>query len=148
MKLNNHGWGSREMIIYSSILLFFFLLAVVMIKYFYRELVFVDSSPVEKVENNVENKQPVVFDVSYYERYEGTMKNAAIDYWETTVNMDNVTYTSISIEQLVELGYLEYLYDMKTDKVCNGYVNISKDNNGDLDVQSYLKCDNYMTTGY
>lgn len=132
MKLNNGGWGLREMLVLSAILIFFFCVAVYFIYIFYGSLTenFDDISVSE--------------DLKIYEEYENDLYNAGIEYLN---DLDSEYKDSIiNLSTLIENGYIEKLVDPKSDNECNGYIKIE-----DIEYQEielYIKCDNYETIGY
>ena len=160
MKLNKRGWGTKELIISAAII---FALLLVCSYYIHRlyESMEVDSS--YKVNNNntksyntntgtkneekEESKTPVIIDYTYYKAYETQMESAAIAYikdYDKEINDDN---RLINMIDLVDLNYIELLYDKYDNSVCLGYVIIT-DNNGVAGAKSYISCTNYTTEGY
>ena len=65
--LNNHGWGMRDMIIYSCIILLFLLIATYYIRTFYKGLSNASNTVVEKNKEEEPNKKQ---DINIYKNYE------------------------------------------------------------------------------
>ena len=55
--LNNHGWGMKDMIIYSCIILLFLLIATYYIRSFYKGISMSSPNTVEKDSNNGARKE-------------------------------------------------------------------------------------------
>lgn len=98
MKLDNRGWGTKEMIIMSSILFFLLLVVTVMIYSFY---------------NNKGNNAYT------YSGLESTLRSAAIRY----ANDNNILIGEITVSQLKQEGYLTSFKDDK-GRDCSGYVEL------------------------
>ena len=96
MKLDNRGWGTKEMIIMSSILFFLLLVVTVLIYSFYHNM----------------DMRPFV-----YSELEANLRSSAVRY----ANDNNVLVGQVTSDELEEEGYLTGLYDKKNRK-CNGYV--------------------------
>ena len=59
----------------------------------------------------------------------------------------NGSTTLLGLSELKQLGFTENIIDKVTKNECSGYV-IIKNINNVMDINSYLKCDNYITEGY
>lgn len=94
-KLNNHGWGLKEMLIISAILILFLLFVAYSIVALY---------------HNLDNKAPV------YSGLENTLIKAAIKY---NAVYDSVNF--ITLQDLKEAEYIEIFTD-SNDEECDGYV--------------------------
>ena len=127
MKLNNNGWGLKEMIILCCLLLFFFIVAIYFIHAFYSSL----GLQVKSDSDNV--------DVIIYHEMEEKLENAA----EAYILENGFGYSMVSAQTLIKTGYISSLNDPASDEKCHGYVNI----NGDV-FDGYLSCPNYVTEGY
>lgn len=99
MKLNNRGWGFKEMIILTSILLIFLLVAAYYIVILYSSF---GATP-----------------GSVYDRLETSMIIAAKKYVKNEGEVEHLT-----VSDLKTMGYLETLFDNNGDE-CNGYVLIN-----------------------
>lgn len=111
MKLNNHGWGFKEMIIMTSILLILLLIASYYIVVLYSSL---GATP-----------------GSVYDRLENKIVIAAKMY------VKNVDYTDlVTADELKDLGYLDSFYDFNGDK-CTGYVLINNEYNPYIKCKRY-----------
>lgn len=126
MKLDNKGWGAREMIILSAGLLVAFGISMYFI-----------SSLYGSFEEATEDSQ-------YFE-LETKLESAAIRYATDNDLNINGTY-KISHGTLKSEGYIDELRDTD-DNLCGGYVIIS-DTSGDTSYEAYISCDNYVTEGY
>ena len=120
IKLNNKGWGLREMMIISAILLVFLLFAAYYIYVLY---------------NNLDEDKAGV-----YAKLELKLQTAAVKY----VKDNNIKKGKaiISLDDLQDAGYIDMFTDPKDDK-CNGYV-IYENN----DYDSYISCNYFTSSGY
>lgn len=153
MKLNNHGWGYRDMIIYSCLILLVLLVTAYNINYLYSGIKTNDkttNSVQQPAESKPEYNEPqeVVVDNNYYYNLEIKIKNATLDYlndysYELTNQILNT-----SLETLVDLGYMSAVYDQTGKYACNGYSNSYVTENGQYIIKPYLNCNNYITEGY
>jgi hypothetical protein len=143
--LNNHGWGIRDMIIYSCIILLFLLIATYYIKSFYSGLSNASNTVVEtKQEEKVEKE----INYSLYKNYEQRMSNAAINYVYNHYNGLNNGIASVRLTELISGGYIEPLYDQKDGTGCVGYSNVWDTEDGVLHASSYISCTSYKTEGF
>ncbi|MBE6148921.1 MAG: hypothetical protein E7167_05520 [Firmicutes bacterium] len=120
MKLNNKGWGLKEMMIISSILLLFLLFAAYYIYMLYNNL---DTSS-----------------ASVYGKLELKLQTSAVSY----VNKHNLQNSKviISLDDLQKAGYIDIFTD-PNDDACNGYVIYENQ-----DYKSYISCNYYTSFGY
>lgn len=163
MKLNNHGWGMREMIIYTCIMILLLLFVASSISSFYSSM---EASQAEKEKRykeslkNQENekkeeqeeqeeKNPIIeVDYDYYENLENKIKTATYDYMnDNAYNLDN-QILNVTLDTLVNLNYLEKFYDQTGANACTGYSNVYEDESGAYVINSYISCSNYTTDGY
>lgn len=154
MKLGNHGWGMRDMIIYTCILILFLLIAAYSVKSLYdvidnpSENNNVNEPVVPPVVEEPEEDKPVPVDYAYYNKLELDMKNATMSYlsaYPTTIENEILKVTS---DSLTNLGYMGQLYDQTKTNKCLGYSNVFQDSDGDYIIKSYISCNNYVTEGY
>lgn len=156
MKLDNRGWGYRDMIIYSCILLFCLLLSVYFVNSLYNDLEksaiiqeqnTTNSNIVEVPKEEEPEKEEVKFDYSYYFDLEDGLKNATYTY----INEGNVDYSSglvtVNSSILIDKGYLKNFYDQHGNR-CSGYSNVIADDMLGYTVESYILCNDYSTAGY
>ena len=143
--LNNHGWGMRDMIIYSCVILLFLLIATYYIRTFYKGLSNATNTVVEtKKTEEVIKKQ----DVSLYNNYEQRMHNAAINYvYQYYGDLDR-SIASITLNDLTSKGYIEPLYDQLDNSLCMGYSDVWDSEDSVLHASSYVRCTHYKTVGY
>lgn len=136
MKLNNHGWGLREMLIYMAILIFFFGVAVFFI-------IQLSEGLGDSFKNNIHGGNT-------YGNIEENVKESALryieQYYETEVGTGTIT---VSTSNLIRYQLLSE-FDLKTTEKkdsCHGYALIKKEN--DLLVSSpYITCADYETIDY
>ncbi len=131
MKLTNHGWSLKEMILLSSILMAFLLVAIFMIIRLYSGL---NKSGITNT--------PVVHKYSYTE-VENNLLEAALDYYNEYY--DGEEDIRIESSKLRRKGYINSNELKANDekKACEGYVVFSG-----YESKAYIKCDNFMTNGY
>lgn len=156
MKLNNHGWGYRDMIIYGCIILLFLLLAAYNINYLYDGLN--TTSNGNNTNNNVQQPvveestndkpQEVIVDYTYYQNAEMKIKNATLNYLNDYNYELSEQILNTSLDTLVNLGYMSKVYDQTGNYVCTGYSNSYLGEDGEYVIKAYVNCDNYITEGY
>ncbi len=152
MSLNNHGWGMRDMIIFTCILILFLLLANYLISALYDSI-----TPPENNNQTVqtpiveqkEDEQPIdknLYDYEYYKNLEVKLRLAT--YYYLTDTKPNLTQNieKITLEFLINKGYLSEIYDQYGERQCQGYSNVYQDD--DYTIKTYIKCSNYITEGY
>ncbi len=139
MKLNNHGWGLREMLVLSSILLCFLLVAIIMVMRLYNNLE--DSIDLDKVDNTKK------IDEVYYHNLEYQVQNAGVKYFNNVGVDVSVGEVNVSLDKLIDLGYITRFKDDITGNYCDGYVKIYIEDEI-LNIDGYINCDNYRTEGY
>lgn len=154
MTLNNHGWGMRDMIIYTCILILFLLF----VAYSVSSLYDVIATPVENTNDNQqpveespveeEEVQPLIIDLEYYENVEMRLKNATLEYLEAYPTDLSLDILKLDLETLVNLGYIDKIYDQTGQNTCIGYTNTYQDADNDYIVKAYISCFNYITDGY
>lgn len=143
MKLNNRGWGMREMIIYMCILILFLLFASYSVNSLYERL---DSDKSDGSKPS-ENIQPV--DLQYYRDLEFKLNNATFNYLVSSYNSANdIVDNVIDVELLKQYELIDNLYDQFGNNECKGYSKFYQNENGVFVVNSYVSCDNYETEGY
>lgn len=126
MKLDNRGWGLKEMIFLSCGLLIALLVSLFFISKLFKSLDYKGES------------------YSYF-NLETDLENAAIRYKNDNDLIINGSY-KISYSTLKSEGYAKPLKDENGDP-CGGYVIISN-NNGLLNYEAYISCNDYVTEGY
>jgi len=136
MKLNNHGWGLNEMLIYCGILLFFLMIAIFFI-------IQLSNSLGDTFKNSITGGIT-------YSMVEENVCNATFGYIEKYYNEEIGTGTiTVSVDNLLKYDMLSKasLKPMDEDNYCNGYA-LVKNLNDELVIDSYIKCDNYETDNY
>ena len=120
MKLNNHGWGLKELLIMTSILLILLLIVT-----YYIYVLF----------NNLDDRKG-----GQYLKLEAKLQAAAVRY----VNSEKILSSQavIRLADLKSKGYIEDFTDSNGDD-CNGYV-IYQDN----DYKSYISCKFFTSKKY
>jgi len=131
MKLNNHGWGLKEMLFLSAILFFFVILVSVLISNLYKGLD--RTTIISPDETSSQTKEYT------YSQIESNLKQAAQRYYQK--NKEEIGDIIISSE-LIENGYITKSKLKTKDDDCEGYVII-----GD-DFATFITCDQYETEGY
>jgi hypothetical protein len=155
MKLNNHGWGYKDMIIYSCLIIVVILVASYNINYLYSGLTS-DSTNSDNttVEHNTEpvtqNTPQIQFiDYNYYNQIEYKIRIATLSYlsdynYELTGQILKTT-----LDSLIDLGYMDKVYDQTGGSMCTGYSNSYVDaSTGEYIIKPYINCNNYRTEGY
>ena len=146
--LNNHGWGMRDMLIYSCIILIFLLIATYYIKSLYRGLSMDDKVVTNEVVEEDDTKPTKEINYDLYVNYEQRMNNAAINYVKRYYSSLDTGIASVELWDLTNGGYIEILYDQVDYSRCLGYANVWDNEDGELNASSYIKCPSYTTDGY
>lgn len=155
MKLNNHGWGTRDFVIYMCVLVLILLFVTISISSMYKGITNSTDKTntqqsVEKKQPEVENKKNVIIDYQLYESMETKIYMATYDYMEAKkLNTEN-DILNITSDTLINEGYLKEsdLYDQNGEK-CSGYSNAYDDENGHHMIKSFVSCGGlYTTEGY
>lgn len=151
MKLNNNGWGYRDMVIYTCIILLALFFVAMSISSFYDNLVEDINSDRNNQNNNnvVEENKPNSNEVdkNYYLLQESKLKDATLNYVNRYSYDLDQNIMSVSMETLVSLGFMEQIYDQTGTNKCSGYSNVYIYEN-DYGIVPYISCNNYVTLGY
>lgn len=150
MKLNNNGWGYRDMVIYTCIILLALFFVAMSISSFYDNLVEDINSDRNNQNNDVveENKpNSNEVDKNYYLLQESKLKDATLNYVNKYSYDLDQNIMSVSMETLVSLGFMEQIYDQTGTNKCSGYSNVYIYEN-DYGIVPYISCNNYVTLGY
>lgn len=99
MKLGNHGWGTKEMIIMSSILFILLMIVTYYIYAYYRN---------------------IGVNTYTYTNLESKLQNAARNY----ASDNNILVGEVTSRQLMKEGYLSSFVD-DNNRECTGYVDIN-----------------------
>ena len=118
--MNNHGWGLRDMIIFSSIIIIALALVYMLIINLYKELEGPQESP-------------------SYTSIEKSLVNAAKKYFSIRIHSDSNMV--VSDELIDEKLITEKSLTLNGD-VCTGYV-LKEDT-----LKAFISCDKYETEGY
>ena len=120
IKLNNHGWGLKEMLIMNSILIILLLLA---------------SYYVYVLYNNLDVRKG-----TQYYKLESALQVAAVRY----VNSKNMLNSKgiVRLYDLQKEGYINS-FDDSNGNSCDGYVVYNND-----DYKSYISCEFYTSKNY
>lgn len=156
MKLNNRGWGYRDMIIYGCIILLFLLLAAYNINYLYDGITATSDvnntynneqqSDIEEITNN--KPQEVIVDYTYYQNAELKIKNATLSYLNDYNYELSEQILNTSLDTLIDFGYISKIYDQSGNYICTGYSNSYLGEDGEYVIKAYVNCNNYITEGY
>lgn len=155
MKLNNHGFGMRDMIIYLCVLLLFLLIAVYSINSFYKTLEkdanaskeVVHESQKEDTSTSVDTKEEPV-DYNYYYTLEEKLKEATLSYMHDYPYDLSSSIEKVTSGTLINLDYIDPMMDQFGNNTCSGYSNVYQDMNQDYVLYTYISCSNYTTDGY
>ncbi len=162
MKLNNHGWGTKEFIF--SIVAIFLLLFVIVINVhrLYDSMdVDVENNNSEVIDNKTNNNtsqnndntieeetEEIVYDENYYKSYQNKMIDATRNY--IIYNSPDIPADGLRIDltTLIDKNYINSLKDLIDNSVCGGYSIVSINSDTNLNIKTYLKCSNYETEGF
>lgn len=145
MKLNNRGWGMREMIIYMCILILFLLFASYSVNTLYANLELNKSTN----DTNSTSESEQFVDFNYYRDLEYKLSNATFNYLANVYSASNDDLDNkVDVELLKEYDMIDTLYDQFGTNICKGYSKFYKNEKGAFVVNSYISCNNYETEGY
>ena len=151
MKLNNNGWGYRDMVIYTCIILLALFFVAMSISSFYDNLVEDINSDRNNQNNNnvVEENKPNSNEVdkNYYLLQESKLKEATLNYFNRYSYDLDQNIMSVSMETLLSLVFMEQIYYQTGTNKCSGYSNVYIYEN-DYGIVPYISCNNYVTLGY
>ncbi len=147
MKLNNHGWGFKDMIFYMAILVLFLFIAVFLIIRMYRQL---DKRNFDITDYFPEGETSTVNkEIHLYSDLEVKIKNSAVNYlknyYEEELTSKKVV---ITLNMLKDKNLIDNLKDIKDKTLCDGYVLASMNDKLEVIYYPYIKCANYTTLGY
>jgi len=158
MGLNNHGWGLREMIIYMCILILILLFVAFSINALYRKIdkdnrehpQHINTDPVEpSSQDPVIEVPPRSVNYTYYHQLETKLYNATQRFLQERPHELNGNIMKVEAQSLIDLGYLEKMYNDNNSDFCTGYSNVFLgEGNDGYTIKSYIRCDNYSSTGY
>lgn len=154
MKLNNNGWGYRDMIIYSSIIIIALLFVAVSISSFYDRLDMPErpdynpSADVSSNEDKDDKPNNISVDENYYLNLEANVKSATLDYLNTYSYDLSEEILNISVDTLVSFDFIEPLHDQSGTSTCSGYSNVYVTAQGVYEIKSFISCSDYVTNGY
>jgi len=166
--MNRNGWGLPEMIILSTVILIALFVATLNAKRLSKEInhpqttvkkEIVNTNKVNKEghnntssEDNNKNSSNTNslndnenIDESVYTNIENKMVNSSIEYIKNKYSTVNKVNIIVNYQQLLELD--KTLNEEMSKYNCKGYVKVHFDEINDY-YTPYLKCNNYMTSGY
>lgn len=161
-RLNNGGWGEKDMMISCGIIALVLLVIYIMLNQFQSMMSNVQESDSSKKEvkeeinrdttsgvitetEEKEDQDTIVVDDNYYISLEESMKVAAKAYIQNeyeTLNDDTIMH--ITLEQLESKNFLDKVQD-QNGNICSGYVTYTSANDS---YEAYLNCNTYVTDGY
>ena len=145
MKLNKNGWGYAEFFAF----LLVFIVCLVLTAWGLRKFGlldenwhFVDLNNI--TDNNNNNNQPKVTYASLREDMVSATMKYISKYYDNKLGLDTL---HIRVSQLKNEGLLGEFKDAEGNK-CSGYVSVYLDDLNRIQYDAYLKCDDYVTSGY
>lgn len=133
MKLDNRGWGLAELLVWCGVLLIFLLIAVFFIIQLSKSLGSVFKATL------AENKTTITI--------EDNVEKASLNYTKDNYNQVGSGTITITIDNLKKGNYLSDKDITYNNIVCDGYALITNKNNK-INSDAYIKCGDYMTTGF
>ena len=159
-RLNNRGWGEKDMILYCGIIDCVLLVIYILLNQFQHMMdipsndssrtsieqeVNGDTVPGVITHKTEEESTQTVVDENYYLTLEDSLRIAARAYVEQQYEeMSDDTTMHITLEQLTSLGFLDQVKD-SDGNICSGYVTYTS---SDEQYKPYLNCEHYTTNGY
>jgi len=156
MKLNDKGFGTKDMIIYTCLFIFLLLLvnfAVINLSNSIEKksskeranALVVEKQEPKKQEENTKIYREESLSV-YYNNKEKELENAALKYAEKN-KLNAYNGFVVGVDTLISNKYMEKIVDYEGLNYCGGYAKII--NNGErYDVDAYIKCSDYETEGF
>lgn len=171
MKLNNHGWGYRDMIIWTTVMILLLFFVAVQIDNFYEgfenstdnknntEVVNEPSknNDIEEddedendsniiIGSDIESNATIPVDYDYYHDREKELKQASLAYLRD-YNYDlSSEILTIALDTLINFGYMREIYDQTGRSLCTGYSNAYENSStGEYVVTPSITCNNYTT---
>jgi transcription initiation factor IIF auxiliary subunit len=148
MKLNNRGWGFREMVFYMAVLVVFLFIAVFLIIRMYRQMDqknYDISDYFPEGETTPATKKEVLL----YSDLELELKNATVtylkNYYEEELTSEKV---AITLTMLKTKNLITSFKDVRDKSNCDGYTLVSINKDLVVSYYPYIKCANYTTVGY
>ena len=147
MKLNNHGWGFREMLFYLCILIAFLLVAIILIVRMYHQI---DKKGIDMGDYFPAGDVPIANkkETLLYSDLEVKIKNGSITYIKNYYNEELGSEVVITLSALKSQGIITDFNDIKDGSSCNGYVVANYNEVDGVIYHPYIKCSNYTTNGY
>lgn len=140
MKIDNKGWGLNTLII-CIIVIFIALIAAT----FY-------TIRLNKILGRNNNKTEQIIDnqaeINYYINKKINMTSAADKYIKDYDIELTTSPLRIDLDALVSNEYLNSIKDYRTENKCKGYVSAYLNDVNLKVLDSYLKCDNYVSDNY
>ncbi len=147
MKLNNKGWGFKEMFVFMAVLIVFLILIVYLIYSIYNRKELIDFKGNTLNIPSSETNQNGNTTISPYADLEIRIKDATVTYVRNYYNKEINAGMYVSVKTLKQVNLLNDLYDLKDLTPCSGYTKVIYEN-GILKYYPYLKCSHYTTSGY
>lgn len=137
IKLDNRGWGSKDVMMIISVMI----VAVIVTMFIY------NKNFKTLFEGDTE-KDSLPTETYNYEKAETDLEVAAKEYYSDNFDKEKVGEIPLMTITSNTLTSKNYLKDFKAnDHVCTGYVHI-KNNDGKITYEPYVKCGDYKTKGY
>lgn len=144
MKLNKNGWGYFEFFVFLIIFVICLIISFAGLRYvglLDENWHFVDFEEIGKEKE--EEKKPFSYADLREDMVDATMKYIS-KYYNNELGLDTL---NIRVSQLKKEGLITEFKDNK-GKDCSGYTAVYKDDNGKIQYNPYLKCENFETDGY
>lgn len=150
MKLDNRGWGYRDMIIYSSIIIICLVIVVFFSHIMYTNLEKDVSNASSYSSNTNEEKKPISLtkeQEEYYHNKELEVKQATYVYLDKNNYQGTSAIRKVDLDILEGFGYVNKVTDVLDGSSCKGYAIVSVKNSL-YTVNPYIQCSHYVTNGY
>lgn len=132
MRLDNRGWGLKNML---------WICAILIIALFISISIFNSTFGANGVVTYMTSINTNTTNNVTYKEIEDEMVTSAIKYLkDNQITIDNDIEYTISLNDLIKNDYMKRV--VINDKECSGYVVINNDH------KAYIKCQNYTTEGY
>lgn len=146
LNLDETGWGLGSMIIFMCIIIIFIIIVAVEIKRVDEERRDDSISTTTAGERTSTPSSITEPDNSNFSKIVVSLRNIAREYSnENDLNLIDREPYVLSMDRLINDGYMGRPY--YENQSCSGYAKVTKYGN-DLEVESYVKCGTYESTGY
>ena len=138
--MDNKGWGLNTMLLMVCVIIIALLTATFFAIRMNSMLGISNNESEEKLQNTVNEV--------YYANKISDIKSATDRYINDMGISLSASPLRIDLSTLISYSYIEAIKDSKTNNRCSAYSIAYINNYGNRVINSYIKCDNYVSKGY